>query len=471
MKKIFTTLPLLMLVATLLIACSGELGESVDSCVYNEILANYIEDKGIRSAFITAWSEHGRAFDRFAVLHLDYDSIPAIIINNDTSYDFLILYYYHGIVYDSQQFMDLHHIEKNGIVFSLTGYINEELGVRIRGEQISKITINQGILDIIRLAHSSDYDFHVQDNETKGNGYPHFFTYFIGDTHVTSEEFNAFASMKRNNSVTWHKFVGAEHSDEEYSYILNTYKNPYLNNDIFIYQILHGRLFEIFFGEYTVLEQIAVRIRANGSDEVIPDISGTTIYMSSERVLVDGVTISEMPWYGVSISEINRSMHSGFVPGSPLIDMQFDLFVSVEMRNNPFIHITNLDTSIRGDFQFYIYNSYTIYLIYNNALYRAERIATQWCIEELGERIVAANEIWEDWWLLRGRFSRENQDFGTIISYPAHGVRLLPESGFKSLSEVRNYLLKYYTESWVDCQLSREFPRSCTKQSECVIII
>ena len=93
------------------------------------------------------------------------------------------------------------------------------------------------------------------------------------------------------------------------------------------------------------------------------------------------------------------------------------------------------------------------YAISNNTEYPAE-----WRIEELGERIVAANEVWEDWWLLRGRFSRENQDFGAIISYPSLGVKLLSESGFESLSEVRNYLLKYYTENWVDWQLSRDFP-------------
>ena len=174
-----------------------------------------------------------------------------------------------------------------------------------------------------------------------------------------------------------------DHHSESYSktyelfYEFDEDENCYFDNDEFIHQILHGRLFEIFFGEYTVLEQVAVRKRAHGSDEIIPDISGIMIHMNSNRVSVDGITVSERPLYNVMVSEMNHWMHNGFIPGSPLIDMSFDLFVSVEVGENPFIVLVDLDTSIRGDFQFYIKDSNTIYLVYNNALYRTERNNTE----------------------------------------------------------------------------------------------
>ena len=75
-------------------------------------------------------------------------------------------------------------------------------------------------------------------------------------------------------------------------------------------------------------------------------------------------------------------------------------------------------------------------------------------LEELGEIIVAAGTFWEDWWSMNGRFALENIDFdeqiGDVMS------RLLPESGFNNLDDVRQYLLKYYTESWVDQKMASE---------------
>jgi len=79
--------------------------------------------------------------------------------------------------------------------------------------------------------------------------------------------------------------------------------------------------------------------------------------------------------------------------------------------------------------------------------------------EELVEVIVAAGTFWEDWWDLRGRFAPEHIEEETV---PAHLVgfysKLLPTSGFESLDDIRNYLLQYYTENWVNLELSRELP-------------
>ena len=86
----------------------------------------------------------------------------------------------------------------------------------------------------------------------------------------------------------------------------------------------------------------------------------------------------------------------------------------------------------------------------------------QLTLEEMGEIIVVAGTFWEDWWEWRGRFV-----YGHILAeehlesteHPAWVFQpLLPASGFESLGDIRNYLLQYYTEEWVDAELFGEFP-------------
>jgi len=77
-------------------------------------------------------------------------------------------------------------------------------------------------------------------------------------------------------------------------------------------------------------------------------------------------------------------------------------------------------------------------------------------VEELGEAIVATGVFWEEWWNSTGRFSYQNRgswddNFAKIY------VALLPSSGFRSLDDIRSYLMKYYSETWVDSILSTEF--------------
>ena len=83
-------------------------------------------------------------------------------------------------------------------------------------------------------------------------------------------------------------------------------------------------------------------------------------------------------------------------------------------------------------------------------------------IQELGETIVAAGMFWNDRWYVRGRFDPQHIGGGELPQHisAARGygfARLLPTSGFESLNDVRNYLLQYYTESWVDSELFHEF--------------
>jgi len=82
----------------------------------------------------------------------------------------------------------------------------------------------------------------------------------------------------------------------------------------------------------------------------------------------------------------------------------------------------------------------------------------EWTIEELGEIIVASGNFWEDWWDTIERFSFEHiGNWAYIHPYSTIYSELLSTSGFENLNDIRDYLLKYYTESWVDAMLSRSF--------------
>jgi hypothetical protein len=78
----------------------------------------------------------------------------------------------------------------------------------------------------------------------------------------------------------------------------------------------------------------------------------------------------------------------------------------------------------------------------------------EWTIEELGETIVSAGMFWEEWWEMRGRFAYVGDEW---LESPEHSSaiyqRLSPASGFGSLDDIRNYLLQYYTEAWIDAEL------------------
>lgn len=88
----------------------------------------------------------------------------------------------------------------------------------------------------------------------------------------------------------------------------------------------------------------------------------------------------------------------------------------------------------------------------------------EWTIEELGATIVAAGMFWEDWWNLRGAFEHiEWVDMDELPEYitATRGfafARSLPESGLTSLDDVRNYLLQYYTEEWIESALTYGVP-------------
>lgn len=75
-------------------------------------------------------------------------------------------------------------------------------------------------------------------------------------------------------------------------------------------------------------------------------------------------------------------------------------------------------------------------------------------IDDFGEMIVRAGTFWEDWWFMRESFAPEHIDFDELIGMKN---RLLPTSGFANLDDIRNHLLQYYTEDWVDEEMSNEF--------------
>ncbi|MCL2874119.1 MAG: hypothetical protein FWE29_04220, partial [Defluviitaleaceae bacterium] len=87
----------------------------------------------------------------------------------------------------------------------------------------------------------------------------------------------------------------------------------------------------------------------------------------------------------------------------------------------------------------------------------------QWTLEELGATIEAAGEFWNDWWGRSGVFAWEHIDDSrrnwqpwyeeiAPIHHPlSRGFSiLLPSSGFTSLNDIGDYLLQFYTQSWVD---------------------
>ena len=84
----------------------------------------------------------------------------------------------------------------------------------------------------------------------------------------------------------------------------------------------------------------------------------------------------------------------------------------------------------------------------------------EWTIEELGDIIVAAGTFWVDWWFMRGIFADIRVD--STIQEPFPGdiyLAILPPFKFESLNDVRNYLLQFYTERWVDSVIMQEgFP-------------
>jgi len=86
-----------------------------------------------------------------------------------------------------------------------------------------------------------------------------------------------------------------------------------------------------------------------------------------------------------------------------------------------------------------------------------------WTIEELGDIIVATGMIWENWWS-NGTFSSLMPD--TYAPTPEYLPEHIPNSvyfatvsnsNFESLTDIRNYLLQFYTERWVDSVITQPF--------------
>ena len=89
-----------------------------------------------------------------------------------------------------------------------------------------------------------------------------------------------------------------------------------------------------------------------------------------------------------------------------------------------------------------------------------------WTIEELESAIVGATMFWEGWWLHQnvysGSFSHEHWGMEGWNNAPhlvdMGYVDLLPSSNFTSLEDIRYYMSHYFTERWIEQELSRELP-------------
>ena len=92
---------------------------------------------------------------------------------------------------------------------------------------------------------------------------------------------------------------------------------------------------------------------------------------------------------------------------------------------------------------------------------QAETPELELSIEELGRRIEAAGTFWEDWWTLSGWFTRENfQWLDWDDEVPEVLVGNAGPWGWVSLesplgSDIHNFLMQHYTESWVNAELTR----------------
>jgi len=79
---------------------------------------------------------------------------------------------------------------------------------------------------------------------------------------------------------------------------------------------------------------------------------------------------------------------------------------------------------------------------------------------ELGQKIVSAGQFWEDWWDLTGPFTIGPFEWDDLPRDTPHGwsfMPLVPDSAFTSLDDIRNYLLQFHTEEWVDTRVFNEY--------------
>jgi len=142
-----------------------------------------------------------------------------------------------------------------------------------------------------------------------------------------------------------------------------------IDNDELLTRLSQGDLFESFFGEYILTEHIFMH-RSAWNAGIIPDVDlayliGTEVYMNYNMVSIDGDVVSESPVYRIIISSPNPPI-LGISPAPSTEFTQFSIFVSVErIREN--------NTVISRDFQFHIYDKDTLYLIWENSIYRLER--------------------------------------------------------------------------------------------------
>ena len=93
-----------------------------------------------------------------------------------------------------------------------------------------------------------------------------------------------------------------------------------------------------------------------------------------------------------------------------------------------------------------------------NEAYPTPEPANELTLEELGDIIVTSGKFFNDWWNTTGPFAHSGERIWIPSPGEPEGVgrgflQLLPASGFESLDDIRNFLLQYHTESWVNAEL------------------
>jgi len=140
-----------------------------------------------------------------------------------------------------------------------------------------------------------------------------------------------------------------------------------------LYELSQGHLAKVFFGEWVVEELISICRRLGATHSEIEvraqELVGTKIYMSYYDILINGEALGEAPWYYIIVRPMNPTPHPQFLPGpAEVIKTPFSVYVNVEL-----LGIRNTSGTINDEFQFYIIDENTLYLIYNSAFFRLKR--------------------------------------------------------------------------------------------------
>jgi len=81
-------------------------------------------------------------------------------------------------------------------------------------------------------------------------------------------------------------------------------------------------------------------------------------------------------------------------------------------------------------------------------------------VDRFAVPILRAGIFWDDFWYLDAMFSVNNIEWGAPPHLAALSfTRLLPTSGFENLDDIRNFLSAFYSDEWIEAELTGDDPR------------